>query len=60
MNTAKTTNAGRVTTSRKKRISEGAARIDVIVSPKAAEKLERLIELHGSKCAAIEAAILAL
>lgn len=53
--------AARASKSRAKRIeATGFERVEVMLAPKVAEKLDRLAVLHGSKRAAIEAAILAL
>lgn len=53
--------AERSAKSRAKRIeAAGFERVEVMLAPKVAEKLQKLAELHGSRRAAIEAAILAL
>lgn len=53
--------AARASKSRAKRIeATGFERVEVMLAPKVAEKLAKLADLHGSKRAAIEAAILAL
>lgn len=46
--------------SRAARLDSGTQRVEVILSEKAATKLEKLVALHGSKRAAIEAAILSM
>jgi hypothetical protein len=52
------TSTERVTEWRAKKRAEGARAISIVLSGKAAAKLDALADAHGSQSAAIEAAIL--